>query len=618
MQEITYGAAAPLRVNLDPSAVRAFEACALAIEDRAELVWAEHCTECAMPACYASCSLYTPRPDLKCRRLSDGLKQVVVPGASGRVALTAVAFRQWGKLEARGRAGLLNPRNAALIRRADRIVARAVNLPMAPYDLTRRAAFRWNKVKDALADRLSRTIAPDAFLLEAYNQGQERQDLILTLKPAKRGALYQHKIGLQPGYNRISVPSSSWAGQLDVFDEMLVQLEPMGPVTGTLLLGIADFVRFGAEAPAASPSALAEPSQARPKAKCVVWDLDNTLWSGTLVEDGPDAVQLNPLAAAAIVALDQRGILNSIASKNSREDAQAVLKRFGLSDYFLFPAISWSPKSAGIGEIARKLNINEDTFLFIDDQAFERAEVEYARPTVETFDVARLSELLEHPRLNVKPTADAKRRRLMYLEESARSEALEVQAGGDVSEFLRSCGMRLTIADLSADNIDRAFELTERTNQLNYAGERLSLSDLEGLAADGCRRGLILAAADRFGDYGIIGFACLSVEDWEVENFFMSCRVQRKKVDHAFFDHLRRIARDHGADMLRIRYRPTKRNAPSRDALEEDMQLAAVEDGERLIYRAPTSSPIIDGDIVAIEDLSTLGRAPAARSEALA
>ena len=107
--------------------------------------------------------------------------------------------------------------------------------------------------------------------------------------------------------------------------------------------------------------------------KCIVWDLDNTIWDGTLTES--KNVKLKHYIKDIIGELDARGILNSIASKNNYGDAVEKLKEFGIYEYFLYPEINWNPKSSSIANIQKNLNIGIDTFMFIDDQQFELDEV---------------------------------------------------------------------------------------------------------------------------------------------------------------------------------------------------------------------------------------------------
>src|SRR5262245_6438166 len=110
--------------------------------------------------------------------------------------------------------------------------------------------------------------------------------------------------------------------------------------------------------------------------KCVVWDLDNTLWHGALIEDG--YVRLKDNVVGIIKTLDSRGILQSIASKNDYDQALDQLRRFGLAEYFLYPQINWNTKSSSIKVISSSINIGLDAVGFIDDQEFERDEVAFS------------------------------------------------------------------------------------------------------------------------------------------------------------------------------------------------------------------------------------------------
>ena len=129
--------------------------------------------------------------------------------------------------------------------------------------------------------------------------------------------------------------------------------------------------------------------------KCVVWDLDNTLWKGTLLED--QEVELNPGVEKIISELDNRGILHSIASKNDYATAMDKLREVKLDHFFLYPEIHWNAKSTSIGKIQKNLNIGMDAILFIDDQPFERDEVQSAHAQVTCMDAALYRDLLDAP-----------------------------------------------------------------------------------------------------------------------------------------------------------------------------------------------------------------------------
>jgi FkbH-like protein len=160
-----------------------------------------------------------------------------------------------------------------------------------------------------------------------------------------------------------------------------------------------------------------------PKAvKCVVWDLDNTLWAGVLLEN--DNVSLRDHVVDIIRTLDSRGILQSIASKNEYVPAIKKVQELGLHEYFLYPQIGWDSKASSIETIARLIDIGLDTVAFIDDEAFEREEVKFSHPEVLCLDALHLDQLLEMPEMNPRSiTEESKIRRLMYINEEDRKTA---------------------------------------------------------------------------------------------------------------------------------------------------------------------------------------------------
>src|SRR5436853_168654 len=209
--------------------------------------------------------------------------------------------------------------------------------------------------------------------------------------------------------------------------------------------------------------------------KCVVWDLDDTLSEGVLLEDR--AVRLRSGAVAIVKTLDGRGILQSIASRNDYKMAMAKLQEFSLNDYFLYPQINWNSKSSSIRSIAESLNIGLDSIALIDDQAVERAEVRFTLPDVRCIDSADLNCLLELPELNPPfVSEEMSQRRLMYLASVRRKEAEDIYEGPK-EVFLAGLEMRLTIYAAKEEDLTRAQELTVRTHQLNTTGH--TYSDVE-------------------------------------------------------------------------------------------------------------------------------------------
>lgn len=264
--------------------------------------------------------------------------------------------------------------------------------------------------------------------------------------------------------------------------------------------------------------------------KCIVWDLDNTLWDGVLTES--EQVCLRPGIIEVIKTLDSRGILHSIASKNNYDDAIRKVKELGLEEYFLYPEINWSAKSLSLGKIQKNLNIGMDTILFIDDQPFEREEVQSVHPDVLCMDAVEYEQMLAHPQLNPKYiTEDSKRRRLMYLEDLVRKQE-EDTFEGPKEEFLASLEMRFVISRAREEDLQRAEELTVRTNQLNATGRTFSYEELNAFRQSPNHQLLVCELTDKYGSYGKIGLALVEMRDdiWHLQLLLMSCRVMSRGV----------------------------------------------------------------------------------------
>jgi FkbH-like protein len=569
---------------------------------RSLIIWGEHCTDCANPTCYATCSLYSPRLDLKCRRFESGLERVIIvsENAIPREAMR-LKFRKWAKLEGEGSAAIVSSATADMMESFDRAVGRILDISILPYVVKRPAIKAWNWFKRRLISKIGDIALCESFLFDAINSDANDSRLVLSLQNSESpSSIFQTALDLRPGFNSFMLPRREFEKLVPLGRKMRIAIESADGKFANLIVLRSDFI--GNDTKMQSQIAPKPPGQKlKPGVKCVVWDLDNTLWQGTLVEDGSENLVLNPQAVATIVELDRRGVLNSIASKNNWEHVEPILKHFGLAEYFLFPQVHWKPKSHSVKQIASDLNIGVDTFLLVDDNPFERSEVAQALPQVECFDVADLVELMNSARLPNVITSESKKRRSMYRAEQARTVAM-VSSPSDYLSFLKSCDLTLTLDKLGNDNLNRVFELTERTNQLNYFSRRFSMTQLKELASKhnhiNC---VVLSAKDKFGDYGIIGFAVVNELDWIVEDFFMSCRVQRKMVDHAFFDWVRERADASGAKSLRINFRSTNRNSASKEVLQSMLFVASDNPDGTSTYSVPVSRAIPDHEVVVVE-----------------
>ncbi|GAA3437692.1 HAD-IIIC family phosphatase [Kutzneria kofuensis] len=327
---------------------------------------------------------------------------------------------------------------------------------------------------------------------------------------------------------------------------------------------------------------------AQGKIKCVVWDLDNTLWDGVLLED--DAVAVRQSVVDHIHRLDAMGVLNSVASKNDHEAAMAKLTELGLAEMFLFPQISWNAKSSSIERIAAKLNLGLDAFAFVDDQEFELAEVGHALPQVTCVDSAVMDEVLRRPEFRPRfVTDESAQRRGMYQSQLARDE-IESDFVGTSEEFLASLGMTFTIAPARREDLQRAEELTVRTNQLNSTGRTYSYDELDELRESPDHLLLVASLTDRFGSYGKIGLALVEKgsPDWRLNMMLMSCRVMSRGVGTVLLGHIMGLARAAGAG-LRADFVETGRNRMMQITYAFSGFREASRDGKHVVLAADLS-----------------------------
>ncbi len=311
--------------------------------------------------------------------------------------------------------------------------------------------------------------------------------------------------------------------------------------------------------PPPRPNSQSSEKDRRQSVKCVIWDLDNTLWQGVLLED--DSVHLRGEALEVIKTLDSRGILHSIASRSNYEKVIQTLDEFGLREYFIYPQIGWNSKVLSIETIVRSINIGLDAAAFIDDDPFEREEVSFSHPEVLCIDASDLGLLTAMPEMMPGlVTQDSKMRRLMYLADMERRRA-EEQFVGPREEFLATLNMACRIAPVQEGDLERVEELMVRTHQLNTTGYTYSYEELNRFCQSGRHKLLIVSLNDKYGSYGRIGLALIECEDslWTIKLLLMSCRVASRGVGTILVNYIMRQAREQGA-VLRAEFVPNGRN----------------------------------------------------------
>lgn len=288
----------------------------------------------------------------------------------------------------------------------------------------------------------------------------------------------------------------------------------------------------------------------RGRVKCVVWDLDNTLWKGVLLEGDPTEVDNGVLEC--IRRLDEVGVLHSIASKNDEDAALAKLRELGIEDLFLMPQINWNAKSHSVRRIAEGLRLGLDALAFVDDQDFERAEVAAGLPEVMCLDVTEIEEAMGWPEFMPRFfTGESKRRRAMYRTQLVRDDE-EAGFVGTSDEFLATLDMTLVIGEAGPEDLLRAEELTVRTNQLNATGRTYSYEELDMSRRSDDHLLLVAGLSDKFGSYGTIGLALVETgtPDWHLRLLLMSCRVMSRGVGTVLLGHVMRLAGEAGRGLL--------------------------------------------------------------------
>jgi FkbH-like protein len=348
-------------------------------------------------------------------------------------------------------------------------------------------------------------------------------------------------------------------------------------------------------------------------AKCLVVDLDNTLWGGVIGEDGMAGIKIgieHPGSAyrafqRAILDLYHRGVILAVCSKNNEGDAREALEKHdGMllrPHHFAALRINWQDKGRNLREIAVELNIGIDSLAFFDDNPAERELVRQQTPEVMVLEVPDDPEqyaraLRDWPvfeRLSL--SAEDRERGKFYAQDRQRGE-LE-QAAGSLEDFYRSLKQEAEIGVVTPATLTRVAQLTQKTNQFNMTTKRYSEQEVSALAADPrwCIRWI--RVKDRFGDNGIVGVAMAHNKGggaWEIDNFLMSCRVIGRTVETAVLATLIEHARGAGATKIGGWFIPTKKNAPAKEFYRQHRFTLAVEEDGRQHWEMDLTKTTVD------------------------
>lgn len=269
--------------------------------------------------------------------------------------------------------------------------------------------------------------------------------------------------------------------------------------------------------------------------KLVVWDLDDTFWSGTLSE-GP--VALDPALVGMVRTLNRRGIVNAICSKNDEHAVRTELEAAGLWDEFVFVRVDWAPKGPRVAAIIDDAQLRPENVLFIDDRPANLGEAAQFAPGLQTAGPEILRRLLDLPQCVGKD--DRGLSRLAQYRVLERKVVDRRAADGSHEEFLRSCSIRVALHEATPADRDRLHELSLRTNQLNFTKRRPTLEAFESQLSDPDLESGYVVVSDRYGDYGISGFYARHRPSGTLLDFLFSCRVMSMGVEQWLYDYLGR------------------------------------------------------------------------------
>ena len=323
--------------------------------------------------------------------------------------------------------------------------------------------------------------------------------------------------------------------------------------------------------------------------KCIVLDLDNTLWGGIVGEDGFNGISLGPTYPGnsfvefqrILLSLWKRGIILAINSRNNPDDALKVIREHPYmilkEEHFASTRINWSDKATNLKEIAKELNIGLNSIVYFDDDPVNRELIKNLIPEILTVDlptdpslyVTSLTELNDFNVLQI--TEEDFQRGKMYNEQKSRIQ-LENHVS-NIDDFLKHLEIKVNIKNANDFTIPRISQLTLKTNQFNLTTKRYQEEDIRKLANSSEKIVGCAQVEDKFGDNGITCVFIINKDnsfEWSIDTFLLSCRVMGRKVEDAILSKILQTAKENGVKKVIGNYIPTKKNMPCEKFLADN------------------------------------------------
>jgi len=335
--------------------------------------------------------------------------------------------------------------------------------------------------------------------------------------------------------------------------------------------------------------------------KCIVLDLDNTLWGGIIGEDGFDRIDLSlkPPGMAfmefqrVLLALYQRGVILAINSRNNEDEALRAIRDHPFmvlrEEHFATMKINWSDKISNMKEIAQELNIGLDSIVYFDDDPINRELMSKAIPQIKTIDLPDDPSLYASTLMQINDfntlvmTNEDRKRGEMYREEHKRTELK--RSSSNLEDFLKQLEIRVTMKKANNFTIPRIAQLTLKTNQFNLTTRRYQEEDVETLAQDHTKLIGCAQTQDKFGDNGITGVYIVNKnhvdKEWFIDTFLLSCRVMGRGIEDAMMGYILSKAKEEGVIKVKAEFIPTKKNKPCEQLLPN---FGFKKEGEQWVY----------------------------------
>jgi len=327
------------------------------------------------------------------------------------------------------------------------------------------------------------------------------------------------------------------------------------------------------------------------KVKCVIVDLDNTMWNGVIRDVGVENIEIGidkeRFRWNVLAILYARGILIGVISKNDpylEDNIKAFIKPHLAGIEFVCFRLNWKDKWENLAEMQQQLNIGLDSIAFIDDNQFEREQMKAMLPDVRVYDQNIFEQLLYLPEFQPEFITDESRNRTKYYIQQEN----RIQARGTMArdEFLGQCRFNISIEKMQPYEVDRVTELVQRTNQLNTSIKRYTKEQIIAFGRDPDCDIFTANVSDKFGDYGLVG-VCIAFhqEDfYEIDTLLFSCRVMSKGVEDYTLTSVLNYARSQNFDRVALRFREGSKNDQMRTILSNNNFIEAAADGDSVVY----------------------------------